>query len=186
MLDINDLRVGTNIQLEGTPYTITWSQHSKQARGAGVMKVKLRNLLTGASLDRTFQGNEKLEEAMIQFRSAQFLYADGDQYEFMDQESYETVVLPADRLGTMVHFLVDGAAVDIQYFDDRPINVQIPTKLAFKVAETEPGVKGDTATSATKMAKLETGYELKVPLFINQGEMVVVNTLSGEYVERAK
>ena len=186
MLGITELRVGAHVEIEGTPYTVTWSQHSKQARGAGVMKVKFRNLMTGASVERTFQGNDKINRAEIRFQRAQFLYQSGDEYQFMDQENYETVSLSSERIGESRFFLTDGVEVDLQYFNGAPINIQLPPKRAFKVIQTDPGVKGDTAANATKTAVIETGYSVKVPLFIKQDERIVINTLTGEYVEREK
>ena len=186
MLSITDLKVGTNIQLDGDPYVVTWNQHSKQARGGGVMKTKLKNLKTGNALEKTFQGNEKIDPAEINFRRAQFLYKNGDSFEFMDQESFETVNLSAEIIGESANFLLDGSEVDLQYFDNNPINIQLPPKLDFLVIEAEPGVKGDTAGTVTKNAKIETGYEIKVPIFIEKDDNIVINTQTGEYVERKK
>lgn len=186
MLGITDLKVGTAIVMDDTPFIVTWNQHSKQARGGGVMKTKLRNLITGGSLDRTFQGNDKIEEADLSFRKAQFLYKNGDEYEFMDQETFETVSLQADVLGTATNFLLDGADVDLRYFGEIPIAIQLKPKMTFEVTDAEPSAKGDTKTSVQKNAIIETGYELKVPSFVNTGDKIVINTDSGEYVERGK
>lgn len=186
MLGITDLKLGTTIQLDGVPFIVTWNQHSKQARGGGVMKTKLRNLLTGNSIERTFQGSDKIEAADISFRRAQFLYVNGDEYQFMDQESFETVDLTKDVLGEGINFLVDGMDVDLQYFEGTPINVQLPPKMTLEVAQTDPGVQGDRSQSGTKPATLESGFVARVPLFINQGDRIVINTGTGEYVERAK
>ncbi len=186
MLGITDLKVGTAIVMDETPFIVTWNQHSKQARGGGVMKTKLRNLITGGALDRTFQGNDKIEEADLSFRKAQFLYKNGEEYEFMDQETFDTITLSEDVLGTARSFLTDGMDVDLRYFGELPIAIQLKPKLAFKVIDAEPSAKGDTKTSVQKNAKIETGYELKVPAFVNTGDSIVINTDSGEYVERAK
>ncbi len=187
MLGITDLKVGKTIQLDGQPYLIVWNQHSKQARGGGVMKTKLKNLLTGNALERTFQGAESIEPAEVYFRKSQYLYASGEDYEFMDQENFETFQFTAKQLGDKKEFLIDGMDVDVQYFGDQPINLQLPPKMTLEVTYTDPGVKGDTATGGSKPATLETGFVIKqVPLFINIGDKIVVNTDSGEYVERAK
>ncbi len=186
MLGITDLKVGRAIQLDGVPFVVTYNQYSKQARGAGVMKTKLRNLLTGRTMERTFQGAEKVEEADIRYGRAQFLYANAGDYEFMDQETFETVTFTGEVLGDTAHFLLEGTDVDIQYFGDTPINVKVPPKVTFTVIETEPGVKGDTAQGGNKDATIDTGYVLKVPLFVNKEDKIVVNTDTGEYVERAK
>ena len=186
MLGITDLKVGTKIQIGESPYVVTYSQHSKQARGAGVMKTKLKNLISGKVMDKTFQGSDKIEEAEITFAAAQFLYAKTDQYEFMDQESFETVIFDQSQLGEVVNFLTEGMDVDIQYFEDSAINVQLQPKIEFEVTQTDPGVKGDTAAGGSKPATISTGYVLKVPLFINPGDKIVINTLNGEYCERVK
>lgn len=186
MLGITDLKVGKKIQLNEEPFLVVWNQHSKKARGGGVMKTKLKNLITGATLEKTFQGSDKTEEADVHFKKAQFLYAQGDDYEFMDQETFDTVSLSQDILGDSIGFLVEGMEVDLLYFGTRPINIQLPPKMAIKVTETDPGVKGDTAHGGSKPATLETGTIIKVPLFINKGEKIIVNTSLMEYVERAK
>ena len=186
MLGITDLKTGVKIQLDGAPYLVTWSQHSKQARGGGVMKTKLKNIVSGSTIERTFQGHDKIAPADIGFRRAQFLYANGDDYEFMDQESFETVNFEKEQLGDMVFFLRDGMDVDIQYFENRPINIQLPPKMEFEIVETEPGVIGDTAAGGNKLAVTDTGYTVKVPLFIKKGEKIFINTDTGDYCERVK
>ncbi len=150
------------------------------------MKTKLRNLLNGSVVEKTFQGADKIEEADIGFKRAQFLYQNGDDYEFMDQESFESISFDKGLLGDTTYFLKDGMDVDIQYFSGTPINVQLPPKMDLEVTETDPGVKGDTAAGGSKPATTETGYCLKVPLFIEIGDRIVVNTDTGEYCERVK
>ena len=186
MLGITDLKIGTKMQLDGQPYVVTWNQHSKQARGGGVMKVKIRNLETGAVLERTFQGADKIEEADVAYRKAQFLYSSGDDYEFMDQESYETVTLDISKLGDSAAFLTDGMEVDLLYFGTNPINIQLPPKMKIRITQTDPGVQGDRSSAGTKPATIETGKIIRVPLFINVGDEIILNTDTGEYVERAK
>lgn len=186
MLGITDLKTGAKLILDGEPYIVTWNQFGKTARQGGVMKTKLRNLLNGRVMEKTFQGSDKIEEADVGFRRAQFLYSTGDEFEFMDQESFETVTLSRESLGETASFLTDGMDVDLQYFNARPINVQLPPKMTFTVTETDPGVKGDRAQSGTKPAKIDTGYMVSVPLFVEKGEKIVINTDSGEYVERAR
>ncbi len=186
MLNISDIKLGKNIVMNGEPYQVAWNQFSKTARQGGVMKTKLKNLLTGSVMEKTFQGSDKVDEADIGYKKAQFLYATGDDYEFMDNESYEQVAFTKEQLGQTAHFLSDGAECDIKYFNGNPINVQLQPKMIFEIIETEPGIKGNTAGSVTKNATIDTGYEIKVPPFIEKGEKVVINTLNGEYVERAK
>jgi len=186
MLGITDLKVGAKIDINGEPYIVTWNQFSKTARQGGVMKTKMKNLLTGKTMEKTFQGSDKIEAADVVFKRAQFLYANGEDYDFMDQETFETVTLRKDILGNTTDFLVEGMDVDLQYFNGHPINIQLKSKIGFAVEWAEPGVKGDTASGGNKNARLETGYEIKVPFFIESGERIVVNTETGEYVEREK
>ena len=150
------------------------------------MKTKLRNLISGRSLERTFQGSDKIEEAEIMFKRAQYLYKSGTNYEFMDQESFENASFSEEILGDDKFYLQDGMDVDIQYFNGTPINIKFPPKLTFEVEQTDPGVTGDRAQAGTKPATCVGGLTLQVPMFIDKGEMIVVNTISGEYVERAK
>lgn len=185
MLSITDLKVGTAITLDGQPYVVTAYQQSKQARGGSVVNTKLKNLITGNSLPKTFQGNDKIEPADIGYSRAQYLYSDGTDYHFMDGESYEQFSLSGDELGDATQYLVDGTDVDIQNYDGKPIGVKLPIKMELTVTETIPGVKGNTADGGTKPATLETGLVVNVPLFIKEGEKIRVNTDTGEYVERA-
>ncbi len=186
MLNIAEIKLGKNLELDGVPYIVTFNQFSKTARQGGVMKTKLKNLLTGNVMEKTFQGSDKVEAAEINYKRAQFLYATGDDYEFMDNETYDQVTFSKEKLGDIVNYLSDGTECDIQYFNGNPINVSVQPKMIFEIIETEPGVKGNTAGNVTKNATIDTGYELKVPPFIEKGEKIVVNTLNGEYVERAK
>lgn len=184
MYSITDLRVGTAIKLDGTPFVVTSYYHSKQARGGGVAKVKLRNLLTGNALERTFQGSEKIEEAEVGFSRAQYLYNDANGYYFMDGTSYEQFELSEDLIGEGKYYLIEGENVDVQNFEGTPINLKLPPKMNLKVAQTDPGVKGDTASGGSKPATMETGLVVQVPLFIKEGETIRVNTETGEYCER--
>ncbi len=184
MYGINDLRTGVAINLDGQPYVVLTYHHSKQARGAGVMKTTLRNLLTGSTIQKTFQGNDKLEPAEVGFSKAQYLYKDGTDYHFMNGETYDQFTLPADTLGDQTNYLVEGTDVDIQNIDGRPVNVKLQPKVVLKVTQTDPGVKGDTAAGGSKPATLETGLVIQVPLFVDENDSVRVNTETGEYCER--
>lgn len=186
MLGLSEIKLGKKIVLNDEPYLVTWNQFSKTGRQGGVMKTKLKNMITGKTMEKTFQGSDKVEEADVSFRKAQYLYASGDNYDFMDQETFETVSLEKEVLGDATNYLIEGMDVDLQYFDGRPINIQLKPKMAFEITWAEPGVKGDTASGGNKNATLETGMEIKVPFFINTGERIVVNTDTGEYVEREK
>ncbi|MBT3865004.1 elongation factor P [Candidatus Peregrinibacteria bacterium] len=184
MYGITDLKIGTAVNIDGQAFIVTASQHSKQARGAGVMKTKMKNLITGAVVQKTFQGNDKLEPAEVRYSKAQYLYNDTANYFFMDQESFEQFELPVDNLGDQTNFLVEGETVDIQNVNGTPANVNLPPKVSLKVTQVDPGVKGDTASGGSKPATLETGLVIQVPLFINEGDNIRVNTESKEYCER--
>lgn len=185
MYSIAQLRVGTAIQVDGEPYVVTNAVFSKQARGGGVMKTTVRNLITGNTVPMTFQGNEKVEPAEVNYSKAQFLYHQGDDYFFMDSETYEQFSFTKEGLGDQANYLLDGSDVDIQKFNDQPINVQLPPKVNLKVIETAPAVRGDTAQGkVTKPAVLETGVTIAVPIFVKEGDIIRVNTESGEYCER--
>lgn len=184
MYSIGELRVGKAILVDGEPFIITSAQHSKKARAGGVCKTKLRNLKTGANVQKTFQGNDKLKPADVGYRKCQFLYSDGGEYHFMNNETFEQFSFMADDLGDQTNFLVDGNDVDVLTFEETPIGLQLPPKVVLEVVQTDPGVKGDTASGGSKPATMNTGYVLQVPLFMKEGDKVRVNTESGEYVER--
>lgn len=186
MYSITDLKVGTAIQIEGEPYIVTASQHSKQARGGGVMKTTIKNLISGAILQKTFQGSDRIEPADLNYKKAQFLYGDGQDYHFMFGDNFEQFSFSAADLGDKIYYLLDGSDVDVQLVGEKPITIQLPPKVNLKVVETEPGVRGDTASGGSKPAKLETGLVVQVPLFVSAGEVLRVNTETGAYVERAK
>ena len=184
MYVIADLKPGRAVIVDGDPYLITWSQFSKSARQGGVMATKMKNLKSGAVIQKTFQGNDKLEPADVGYRKVQYLFSDDGSCTFMDLNDYDQFALSADTVGDAVQYLVDGQEVDALVFEQKPIGIQLPPTINLKVVESPPGVKGDTASGGTKPAKLESGMSVNVPLFINEGDMVKVNTDSGEYMER--
>jgi elongation factor P len=186
MLGITDCKKGAKIKYNNDPYLIVWNQFSKSARQGGVMKTKMKNILTGKVMEKTFQGSDKIDEADLAYKNAQFLYANGNDYSFMDMESYETIVLAKNSLGETANFLTDGMDCSLLLFEGTPVNVQVPAKMEFTIAQTDPGVQGDRSSAGTKPATLDTGYVIRVPLFIETGDKVVVNTDLGEYVERVK
>lgn len=185
MLEITDLKVGTNIELDGEPYRVTWNQFSKTGRQGGVMAVKIKNLKTGQIVPKTFQGADKITPAEITMKKAQFLYKDGEGFHFMDGENYEQFALTPEAVGKGGVFLKDGEEYDLMYFGETPISISLPVKMEFIIKETPPGVKGDTAHGGTKPAVLDCGVSVQVPLFIDEGEKIRVNTDTLEYVERA-
>ncbi|MCK5020935.1 MAG: elongation factor P [Candidatus Peribacteraceae bacterium] len=184
MYTLAELKVGRAVRVDGDPFIITSSQFSKQGRQGGVMATKMKNLKTGAVVQRTFQGNDKIEPADVGYKKVQFLYGDGDAYTFMDLESFDQFDLKADFLGDATLYLKEGQELDALVFEDTPIGIQLPAKVEMKVVETIPGVKGDTASGGNKPALLDSGMRLNVPLFINEGDIVKVNTATGEYMER--
>lgn len=185
MLGLTDLKTGVTIELDGQPYLIVSNEHSKQGRGGAVMRTKLKNLETGAVLERTFKPSDKVEAARLDRRSVQYLYRDGEALTFMDRASFEQASLQASDLGAVVSFLKEGESYDLLSFHGRAISVDLPAKVVLTVTDTEPGEKGNTANAATKPATLETGYTLQVPLFIKIGDRLRVDTRTGQYVERA-
>lgn len=185
MLGINDIKNGKNIVFEGAPFTVLYQEHSKTGRAGSVLRTKLKNLITGAVLEKTFQGAEQLEEADIIKSKAQFLYKEGEEYAFMDNESYEQFSLSAKSLGTATDYLIDGTEVQVLYFNSNPINVELPIKMKLKVVEAPPGIKGNTVTTGGKVVTLETGFKVSAPLFVNEGDEIIINTEKGEYVSRA-
>lgn len=184
MLAISELKIGVNIQLNGEPFRVVANKFSKTGRQGGVMAVKIKNLKTGAVLAKTFQGADKIEEADILLHKAQFLYHDQEGYHFMHMENYEQFTLSEAVVGEAGQLLKEGMECSLLYFEEKPINLNLPIKLNFCVVETPPGVKGDTANGGTKPAKLDCGLTVQVPLFIQNGERVRINTETREYVER--
>lgn len=185
MYGINDLKAGTTFELDGQPFIVLEYQHSKQGRGGAVMRTKIRNLLTGSILQRTFQGSDKFNEVQIERRNVQYLYEDSGSYYFMDQEDYSQFDMRAEELGETTNFLKDGEVVQAQYYLGKAINIELPIKMEFEVTEASDGLRGDTASKTVKTVTIETGYKVNVPLFIKQGNKIRINTTTGEYVERA-
>lgn len=186
MYSLGELRIGHAVKIDDVPYLVTACQHSKQARGAGVLKTTLKNLQTGATIPKTFQGNDKLEPAEVGFFRAQFLYNTGEGYEFMNNESYESFTIPEEILGEDAPLLKEGEDFDIQHFEGQPINVRFPVSMSFEVVETVPGVKGDTAQGGTKPATLDNGITIQVPLFVDEGDKVQINTETKEFQKRVQ
>ncbi len=160
-------------------------QHVKPGKGAAFVRAKLKNARTGAVVERTFNAGEKVPKAHVDRREMQYLYASDDQYNFMDNETYEQIALTQAQLGDATKFLKENMSIGIMFFQGSIIGVDVPNSVELTVVETDPGIRGDTATGGTKPAKLETGYVVKVPLFINIGDVLRIDTRSGDYIERA-
>ncbi len=186
MYDTSDIRKGLKIIHNGDPFIVVDFQFVKPGKGTAFTKTKIKNMISGAVLDMTYRSGEKLEPADCSEKKMQYLYKDGERYCFMDQSSYEQVLLDGDVLGDAVNYLVDNLEIQVLFFQERPIGVDLPTFVEMEIVECEPGVKGDTATGAVKPATLSTGYSVNVPLFVEEGERIKVDTRSGEYVERVR
>lgn len=183
-MDVSELRKNAKLQMDGHPYVVTEFQFVKPGKGQGLYKCRLKNMITGATIDRTWRSGEKLEAANVESKRMQYLFADGNGFTFMDNESYEQVAISADLIGDDRNFLLDQLEVDVLFYNNRPVGVTLPSHIVLEVTESEPGVKGDSANNPMKQATVQTGYRLQVPLFVKVGERVKVDTRTGEYVER--
>jgi len=189
---LTDLKVGSRIIVDGNPYVVTFSEHSKVGRSGAIMRTKLKNLISGATLAQTFQGSEKFEPAEIEKKSAIFLYSDNDQSHFMDSESFDQFEISNSHLSDSLDYLAENSPVEILYFQNpstplgtsKPINIDLPIKMTFRVISAPPNVKGNSAGSVTKLATINTGKQIAVPLFVKEGDKIVVDTRTGSYVER--
>jgi len=186
MYSLSDLKPGRAIVVDNDPFLILSAQFSKQGRQGGVCATKLKNLKTGATVQKTFKGNEKTEEANVSYRHVQFLYEKNNVFTFMDLNDFNQFDLAEELVGEAKQYLKDGMELDVLMFDEQPIAVKLPVTVDLTVKETPPGLKGDTAQGGTKPATLETGLVLQVPLFVNEGDVIRVNTERKEYVERVE
>ena len=184
MVNVNDIKNGMTIEVDGNIYTILEFQHVKPGKGAAFVKMKLKNLRTGAINEQTFNSSTKVGKAMIEKKTMQYLYNDGDNYIFMDMGDYSQVELPKSQIEDEAKYLVENSEVSIMYYNSEMLGVNLPEKVELEVVKTEPGIKGNTATTATKEAVLNTGLVVRVPLFINEGDIVIVSTSDGKYVSR--
>lgn len=185
MLSITDLKTGTKIAIENDPWVVLSYSHSKQGRGGAVVKTKLKNLKTGATIDKTFQGADKLEEADLSKKKASYLYCDNENAFFMDSESYEQFEIPLSKIFDEKKYLIENSPIDILNYNNEPINIELPIKMTFIVTSAPPAVKGNSAGSITKKVTIETGTQIDAPIFIKENDKIVVDTRSGSYVERA-
>ena len=184
MISGGELRKGIIIELDGTLYQVVDYQHVKMKRTA-LARVKLRDLTAGHTIERSFQSDDKLVRARLESRPMQYLYNDGDVYHFMDTESFEQIEINGDRLGDALNYLKEGFIVEVSRYKGEVVDVELPVAVELEITNTEPGFKGDTATGGSKPATLETGLNIQVPLFINQGDIIQVDIRTGEYLERS-
>ncbi|MCX8043068.1 MAG: elongation factor P [Desulfobacterota bacterium] len=186
MIDTSDIRKNLKLLIDGDPWVVVDFQFVKPGKGQAFTRTRLKNMITGSVVERNYRSGEKLEEAHIDEREMVFLYSQGDTYTFMDNTTYDQVEIPSEQLGDAVHFLTENMNVEVLFFNGRPIGISLPNFVNLEIVDTEPATKGDTVSGATKPAKLSTGYTLNVPLFVNTGDWIVVDTRTGEYVERVK
>ena len=185
MISSNDFRNGITIVIDGQLWTIIEFLHVKPGKGSAFVRTRLKNVKTGSTVERTFRAGEKVDRAIVDNRDMQMLYNDGDGYHFMDSESYENITIQRDVIGGPADFLKDGMKVNVQLYDGNPISVEVPAHVELAVTETDPGFKGDTATGTSKPAKLETGTTVQVPLFVNPGDVIRIDTRDRRYISRA-
>ena len=183
-IDTSQFRNGLKLEIDSQPFTITYFQHVKPGKGGAFVRTKLKNLLNGKTVDRTFRSGEKLKEADIEENSMQYLYQDATGRIFMDSQSFDQIPIGDDVLGRAVDFLLENMEVGVLFWKGSPVNIQLPNHIDARVTQSDPGVKGDTSSGATKPATLETGATLNVPLFIEEGDLIRVDTRNGEYSER--
>ena len=186
MYSTADFKKGLKIEIDGTPFVIVDFLHVKPGKGGAFVRTKIKNLMTGKVLDQTFRSGEKLKRPDLVEREMQFLYREGDNFFLMDNETYEQLALTSDQLGDAVLYLTENLNLKVLFFNQQPVAAELPNFVELAVAQAEPGVKGDTASGGTKPATLESGAVIQVPLFINEGDRVKVDTRTGAYIERAK
>ncbi len=186
MITTTDFRGGAKLELDGDPYTIVDFQHVKPGKGGAFVRTKLKNLKTGNTLERTFRSGERFEEPDLLDRAMQFLYVQGNEYHFMDVSTYEQLFLTAEQMGDAKDFLKAEMMVRVLFFRGKPMSVDLPLFVELTIVETPPGTRGDTATGGTKIARLESGGSVKVPLYIEEGTVIKIDTRTGAYVERVK
>jgi elongation factor P len=186
MIESSDLRKGLKIEMDGEPYIIVQFEFTKPGKGQALYKCRLKNMVTGTQFDKTFRSGEKFKEPDLDEQEMEYLYSDGEQYCFMNTSSYEQEFLTSEMIGDAINFLKENTVCNILSFEGTPIEISLPIFVDLKVENTDPWVKGDTASGDSKPATLETGYVLQVPPFIEEGELLKIDTRTGEYVERVK
>ncbi len=185
MISTNEFKTNVTVTIDGDAWQVVEFQHVKPGKGAAFVRAKMRNLCTGAVVERTFNAGERLPKARIDRREMQYLYESDGMYVFMDNESFEQLELTKETLGNALNFLKENMDVKIMIYETRVLGVDLPNTIELTVVETEPGIKGDTATGGSKNATMDTGYVVKVPLFINEGDVLAIDTRTGDYISRA-
>lgn len=185
-MDTSDIRKGLKLMMDGQPYVVVEFQFVKPGKGQAFTRTRMKNLLTGGIIERNIRSSEKLEAADVEERTLKYIYPEGDAFVFMNSQSGEQITVQSDAVGDDAGFLIDGIDVAITIYKGNPVSISLPPHIVVQITETEPGVRGDTATNVTKPAKISTGATVNVPLFINQGEWIKVDTRTRAYLERAK
>jgi elongation factor P len=185
MISTGDLKRGMTLDMDGDLWNVLEYHHIKIGRGSAQVRLKIRNLKTGTTVERTFQAGEKFRRAIVDRKPVQYLYHEEDTYYFMDTETYEQTLMNASQLGDVIPYLKDQLTLDIMTYQDQAIGAELPPNVELRVTRTDPGFRGDTATGGTKPATLETGMTVQVPLFVNENDVIRVDTRSGQYLERA-
>ena len=185
MYTTSDFRRGLRILFQNVPYEIVEFEHHKPGKGAAIVRTRLKNLLTGLTIDPTFRSGDKVDVPDLNEREVQFLYQADGVFHFMDPVTYDQFEVPVKVLGEATHFLIDGMMTFLLFYQGRPVNIQIPNSVVLEVVECAPAVRGDTVSGATKPAKFQTGYTCQVPLFVNEGNKIKIDTRTGQYIERA-
>ena len=185
MISTNEFKTNVTVTIDGDPWQVVEFQHVKPGKGAAFVRAKMRNMSAGAVVERTFNAGERMPKARIERRAMQYLYESDGMYVFMDNETYDQMELSKDTLGSALNFLQENMDVKIMTYENRVLGVDLPNTVNLTVVETEPGIKGDTATGGSKNATMNTGYVVKVPLFINEGDVLAIDTRTGDYISRA-
>jgi elongation factor P len=186
MPTIYDFRKGLKIEINGEPFVIVDYEHVKPGKGAAFVRTKIKSLITGSVREQTFRVSDRIDTPDVQDRQMQYLYHDGERYCFMDSKTYEQFFLSEDQVGSSKDFLRENVEVSVLIYNQKPIGIELPIFVKLKIAETQPGVRGDTATGGTKPATLETGATVQVPLFLDEGDVIKIDTRTGGYIERVK
>jgi elongation factor P len=184
MIDVNDLRKGTTFELDSRLFRVLEYSHNKPGRGNATIRTKVRDIRTGATFEKTFQSGDRVQDIRIESRQMQYLYHDGDLYHFMDTATYDQIALDAKMLDDAVNYLMDGMNVIVQDYNGEPLGVDMPITVDLKIVQADVAVRGDTASGASKLVTVETGYRVQVPLFVNEGDTIRIDTRTGEYLTR--
>jgi len=184
MIDVNELRKGVTFELDNQLFKVLDYSHNKTGRGGANIRIKARNMLTGANIDKTFNSGQSVQDVRLDYHNVQFLYSDGEFYNFMDNETFEQPAIKADVLGDSALYLTEGMEVKLTFYKGEAIDVELPTSVDLEVTESEMAIRGDTATGVTKKVRVQTGLQVQVPNFVNVGDTIRVDTRTGEYVTR--